>query len=109
METRRVGEVRCRVAGDAERLIPNLTVSARIPSASATNAPSLPREAVQGTGKDAYVWTLDAAGRARRTSVETGVRGDARIEIRSGVGLGDKVLLPGAEALEEGELVAPRE
>ena len=108
LETRRVGEVRCRVSGDAERLIPNLTVSARIPSAAASNVPSLPREAVQRTGDETWVWTLDASGRARRTPVETGVRGDARIEIRSGLPLGDKVLLP-AEPLREGQPIAPQE
>ena len=105
LETRRVGEVRCRVKGESDRLIPNLTVSARIPSASASGVSSLPREAVQRAGEEQWVWTLDAARRATRTPVETGVRGDARVEIRSGVALGDQVLLPGAEPIEEGELV----
>lgn len=105
LETRRVGEVRCRVEGEPGRLIPNLTVSARIPSASALGVASLPREALQRTGKDPWVWTVDAESRARRTPVETGVRGDARVEIRAGVALGDRVLLPGAEALREGDPV----
>lgn len=108
LETRRVGEVRCTVAGDGKRLIPNLTVSARIPSASASGVSSLPREAVQRSGGEQWVWTLDAEGRARRTQVETGVRGDARVEIRSGVDLGERVLLPGPEPLQEGRLVEVR-
>jgi len=108
LETRRVGEVRCLVSGDGQRLIPNLTVSARIPSASASGVASLPREAVQRSGSEQWVWTLDQESRAQRTPVETGVRGDARIEIRSGVNLGDTVLLPGAEALEAGRLVEVR-
>ena len=109
LETRRVGEVRCRVAGEAQRLIPNLTVSARIPSASAAGVASLPREAVQGAGDEQWVWTMDADGRAQRTRIETGVRGDARIEVRSGLELGEVVLLPGAEALEEGRSVEASE
>lgn len=105
LETRRVGEVRCRIQGESDRLIPNLTVSARIPAASASGVAALPREAVQRTGAEQWVWTVDAAGRARKTPVETGVRGDALIEIRSGVALGDQVLAPGAEPMEEGQLV----
>jgi HlyD family secretion protein len=109
LETRRVGEVHCRVAGKAERLIPNLTVSARIPSASASGVASLPREAVQRSGDEQWVWTIDAGNRVHRTRVETGVRGDARIEIRSGVKPGDRVVLPPAEPLQEGQLIAPQE
>ncbi|MCB1020169.1 MAG: efflux RND transporter periplasmic adaptor subunit [Acidobacteria bacterium] len=105
LETRRVGEVLCSVEGDPGRLIPNLTVSARIPSAHAAAAPSLPREAVQHDGEGDFVWAIDAENRLRRAKVETGVRGDARIEIRSGLELGARVALPGAEPVHEGELV----
>ncbi|MEZ5364575.1 MAG: HlyD family efflux transporter periplasmic adaptor subunit [Bryobacterales bacterium] len=105
LETRRVGEVLCSVDGEPGRLIPNLTVSARIPSAHVEAAPSLPREAVQHDSQGDYVWALDAENRLQRMTVETGVRGDARIEIRSGLELGTRVALPSAEPMHEGELV----
>ncbi len=105
LETRRVGEVLCGVEGEAQRLIPNLTVSARIPGASAANVPSLPREAVQGSGDATWAWTASADSRARRTAFAAGLRGDRRIEVRSGLEVGDEALLPGAEPLVEGQLV----
>jgi len=109
LDTRRVGEIRCLVDGKSEGLIPNLTVDIAIRTDFAANVPSLPREAVQRDGNGEFVWTVDEASHARRTRVETGVRSADRIEIRGGVAENQAVLLPAAEALSEGQLVAVSE
>lgn len=107
-ETRRVGEVRCTVAGETADLLPNLTANVAIRTARAQDAPTLPRAAVFREQDAEYVWTRDDEGLARRTPVEVGVRGADRVEIVSGLDVGDEALLPGAAGLEEGELVEVR-
>lgn len=106
LDTRRVGEIRCLVAGDAEGLIPNLTVDIAIRTNFVADVPSLPREAVQRDGDGEFVWTVDTASQARRTRIETGVRSSDRIEIRNGVTENQAILLPGAETLNEGQTVS---
>ena len=109
LETRRVGELRCALGAmqpELDRLIPNLTVNVAIRTAFAPAALSLPREAIEQRGSEAYVWTLDAGSLARRTPVEIGVRGPDRVEIRDGLAEGGRVLLPAGQPLAEGSPVA---
>jgi len=103
--TRRVGEVRCSVVGETANLLPNLTVDVAIRTARAENAPTLPRASVFREEGVEYVWTRDGEGLAQRVTVETGVRGPERVEIVSGLAVGDQALLPGPGGLEEGHRV----
>ena len=105
LNTRRVGEIRCGVSGATDGLIPNLTVDVAIQTASASNAPSLPREAIQRGPDGEFVWTLGSDSTARRTPIQTGVRSADRVEVRSGVDVGHRVLLPAERTLAEGKAV----
>lgn len=104
LETRRVGEVHCTV-DEAGELIPNLRVSVEIESASAPNALTLPREAVVRDGGQAWVWVVNASGQAERKDIETGIASANRVEIRSGLGESERVLLPGQQVLTAGQAV----
>lgn len=86
---RRVGEVRCTVEGEAEQLIPNLTVNVVVASDVARNALVVPREAVRRDSEGDYVVLADGS----RRTVEIGVRGPERVEVSSGLSEGDAVLL----------------
>jgi multidrug efflux system membrane fusion protein len=86
-------------------LIPNLTVDVAIQTASASNAPSLPREAIQRGPDGEFAWTLSPESTAVRTPIRTGVRSADHVEIRSGVDVGQLVLLPAGKSLSEGEAV----
>jgi len=101
---RRVGEVLCRVEGDSDQLIPNLTVDVEIEGESAKSALTVPREALVRTEAGDAVWT-SSNGIASRRAVEVGVRGANRVEIVSGLVETDVVLLPGMRELTEGESV----
>lgn len=104
LDTRRVGEVHCTVA-DAEELIPNLRVSVEIESASVSNALTLPREAIVRDGNRSSVWTVNENGEAERREVELGIASASRVEVRSGLSEPDRILLPGQQALVEGQAI----
>jgi HlyD family secretion protein len=104
LDTRRVGEVHCTVA-DAEELIPNLRVSVEIESASAMDALTLPREAIVRDGNRSSVWTVNENGEAERREVELGIASASRVEVRSGLSESDRILLPGQQALVEGQAI----
>ena len=84
-----------------ERLLPNLTVDVAIAVDRAEGVVSLPREVVTRDDGQEFVWIADE-GLTRRQSVEVGVRGGERVEIRSGVAAGERVLVPGPETWADG-------
>ena len=102
--TRRVGEVFCTVENADGRLLPNLTVSARIETGSAADALSVPRGAVVREWGETFVWVA-ACGKASRRPVGLGLQGADFVEIAAGLTEADTVLLPGAAALIEGRPV----
>ena len=105
LETRRVGEVSCSVENSDGRLILNLTVNVRIAAGEASNALSVPREAVGRDGGEPFVWIADD-GEARRRHVKLGVQGAAFVEIAAGLDGSEAVLLPGTSAPSEGQPVS---
>jgi multidrug efflux pump subunit AcrA (membrane-fusion protein) len=68
-------------------------------------APSVPDEAVFELEGQRYVYLL-REGKARRVAVEVGLEGSDRVEIRSGVGPEDRVLVD-ANGITEGMPVKP--
>lgn len=55
----------------------------------------------------AFVFVVGADGRAVRRAVETGARQDGRVEIRSGLAAGDRVVAAAGAFVRDGERVAP--
>ena len=82
--------------------VPNLTVDVAIPVDEARGVVSLPREAVERNGGREFVWVADDEETVRRVPVEVGARSGERVEIRVGIDVGDQVLIPGTETLQEG-------
>ena len=105
LDTRRVGEVLCTVDNSEGRLIPDLTVSARIETGRVKNSLTVPREALAQEGGAVYLWLLDDSRTARKQPVELGLRTASRVEVRSGVSDGAEVLLPGGVELQPGQRV----
>ena len=66
-----------------------------------TDAPSLPRTAVFEVEGKPHVYVL-ADGRAKRTAVKTGLEGDERVEILSGLSPEDVVVAGGGAGITEG-------
>lgn len=80
---------------------PGAFARAKVLVAARPDAPSLPREAVFEVDGKPHVYVV-AEGRAKRTEVITGLEGDARIEITSGLAGTDVVVTGGGAGITEG-------
>ena len=107
IETRRVGEVWCRVDNPGGELIPNLTVSARLQSDMAGDALTLPREAVMHDPGQPFVWVLGQNQTAEKRLVELGIQNITRTQITAGLDGSEQVLLQGSASLKAGSRVIP--
>ncbi len=105
--TRGTVDVRLTIPNPPSFLKPDMTASVEIVTAMKPEAVSLPPRAVMGgDSKQPYAWVVKE-GRARRSAVTLGLRGDAAIEITFGLGPGDVVLLADGVDLEDGDYVEP--
>ncbi|MGK9166885.1 efflux RND transporter periplasmic adaptor subunit [Inquilinus limosus] len=80
-----------------------MTVDVNIINRTVPNALLIPTEAVNGTA----VFTVDSDNRARRRTLEIGIRGIRDFEVLSGLAEGDRVITPFPETLADGARVAP--
>jgi len=104
-QTRKVGEAICTVRNPGNKLIPGLSLNARIESAQAKNVLVVPRHALIHRNGISYLWLRDQEGRAKQQPVELGLQTDSETEVRSGVSDGDQVLLPGGLHLNPGQKI----
>lgn len=65
----------------------------------------VPEEALVTTPEGNFVWRIDAADVAERVPVEIGVREPGRVELKSGVQAGDRVVTAGTHKLRPGTKV----
>jgi membrane fusion protein (multidrug efflux system) len=94
--------VKARVPNPDLRLRPGLfaRVSARI--AKRENALVLPEDAVVYGSEGSFVWRVDEGDVVQRVEVELGIRRAGRVEIRSGLAPGDRVVVAGTNKLSPG-------
>ncbi len=86
---------------------PGMSAVARLKVRTATNAVSVPAAAVFRDGARDAVWVVEG-GVARRREVELGAQGDDRVEVASGVAVGETVVVKGADRVTEGQRVESR-
>lgn len=102
---RRVGDVTGEIADPGAALPGNASVNVSIVTASRRGALVVPRAALQREGDRRFVFVLDGS-RAKRRPVSVGLLGATEAEITSGLSDGERVILPGAAPLEDGERVS---
>ncbi|MGL4827556.1 MAG: efflux RND transporter periplasmic adaptor subunit [Vibrionaceae bacterium] len=70
---------------------------------------SLPLTAIipDNQGKQ-FVWVLDQDNKARQRYITLGNLQNSRVEVRQGVNIGEKVIIAGAQSVQEGMQVEPR-
>lgn len=100
-------EIRLRVDDPPPYLRPGMTLSVNLETGRREEATILPVDVVRGLGTDDPWVLVVEEGRAERRSVEIGLRGDAFVEIVSGLGSDDRVVPPGA-GLDPGDRVRVR-
>lgn len=88
-------------------LIPGAQVSVEIIVQQLKDVVVLPIEVIQRDAPEPYIWTVDAQSRVQKQTIELGLEGVTQVEIKSGLKVGDKVVLPPADvSLEPGMVVA---
>jgi len=103
---RQVGEVLCTIHNQDHDLIPGTNVNAFILTQVVDNALTIPKTAVRrerGTG----VYLLQKDNTVKWVNIGTGASDALRIEVMSGLGDGDAVMLPSDQTVHEGAKVAP--
>ncbi len=93
--TTRTIKARVELANPDGRLVPGMFATVSFTPASRKNVLTVPSEAVIQTGKRSVVIVAQGDGRFVPTDVETGLDSGGRTEIRTGLALGQKVVVSG--------------
>jgi HlyD family secretion protein len=105
--TRQVGEVVCIIENPDLSLLPGTNVNAEIRSRTVENALTLPKEALRRQGDETGVFLLQDGNKIVWRPVKVGAASVTRVEITSGLQVGDKVALPVDVPLKSGDVVQP--
>lgn len=84
------------------RLAPGLFADLDVDLAARENALVVPESAIAADPTGTFVWRIDAAGIAERTSVTLGTRQEGTVEIASGLSAGDRVVSAGTQKVQAG-------
>ncbi|HEY9837050.1 MAG TPA: HlyD family efflux transporter periplasmic adaptor subunit, partial [Vampirovibrionales bacterium] len=87
-------------------LIPGAQVSVEIIVQQLKDVVVLPIEVIQRDAPQPYIWTVDAQSQVQKQTIVLGLEGVTEVEIKSGLKVGDKVVLPPSDQpLEPGMVV----
>jgi len=86
---------RVELANPKRELLPGMFVTVQFAPAALADVLLVPSEAVIETGTRRVVMLAEGDARFRRVNVETGTQGGGQTEIRSGLALGQKVVVSG--------------
>lgn len=86
---------------------PGMYANAELQLARASNAITIPVEALVLKGSRELVYALDSSNHVHIRQVEVGLQGSKLAEIKNGLEPGDRVILGGQENYTEGEMVSP--
>jgi membrane fusion protein (multidrug efflux system) len=90
------------------RLRPGLFAKVDLGISVRRGVPMIPEEAVLQRVDGAVVFLIDGDERAQRRVVVTGAHREGRVEVASGLAIGDRIVTRGHRDLVDGALVAPR-
>ncbi len=99
--------VKARAPNRDQLLRPGMFVEARLATGTRPNAIVIAEDAVQPLRTANIVWAV-VDGKASRRVVQLGARAQGKVEIVSGVNVGELVVIGGLERMSEGMPVAPR-
>ncbi len=99
--------VRARLSNTDARLKPGMLMTVKVVSNPRT-ALAVPETALIALGEQQYIFRIDKDNIARKTVVETGMRADGMVEIRSGkLAKGDRIVADGTVKTRDDMPVAP--
>ena len=91
------------------KLLPGMYVQATLSMAEKKNMLTIPLEAVQVNGAEGTVLLLSTTNILEERKVQLGLQGSSRIEIRSGLNQGDRVVIGSLNEFRPGMKVTPKE
>lgn len=97
---------KARFANPASQLYPNQFVNVRLTVNTARQAITIPPAAVRSGQDSAFVWLLKGDRTVTQRKVTTGVTSADKVQILTGLKLGDTVVTDGGDRLSEGAKVA---
>lgn len=93
------------VPNPGRKLQPGLFANLEVQLAERENAVIVPDSAILVDQSGAFVWRIGDDGKALRVAVETGLRKASRVEIKSGLSAGDRIVSAGTQKVTEGAAV----
>lgn len=99
--------LRAEVPNPDGRLLPGLYVRVRLEQAQATNAMTLPQQAVTRTAQDDTVMVVDADGKVTPRTVKIGSAKGSQWVVLEGLKKGEQVMVDGFQKLRPGAPVKP--
>lgn len=101
----RLGRARITI-DQADRIRTGMFLEAEI-SVSEREVLAVPITALGNDEQGAFVMLVDTGGKIRRSTVVVGIRDGKRVEIQSGITLGDQVVAKAASFVHDGDMVNP--
>ena len=99
--------LRAEVPNQAGLLLPGLYVRVRLEQAQATNAITLPQQAVTRTGQGDTVMVVDADGKVASRTIKVGSAKGSQWVVLDGLKTGEQVMVDGFQKLKPGAVVKP--
>ncbi|MFI6906719.1 efflux RND transporter periplasmic adaptor subunit [Nonomuraea sp. NPDC050394] len=81
---------------------PGMSAVARLVVRESPEAVSVPASAIVSSGRESVVWAA-AGGAAQRRVVKLGAQGEAVVEVLSGLSVGERVVVKGADSVRQGQ------
>ena len=107
LETRTM-HTEVQVPNPSYKIVPGMYADVAFPIAESKSALSVPVQAVQREGDKAVAYRVNQNNQIEITAVTIGLETSSRIEIRSGLAEGDRVVVGNASQLRAGEIVRPK-
>ncbi|MFI6502280.1 efflux RND transporter periplasmic adaptor subunit [Nonomuraea typhae] len=82
---------------------PGMSAVARLIVRESPAAVSVPASAIVTSGRESVVWAAAADGAAQRRVVKLGAQGEAVVEVLSGLTVGERVVVKGADSVRQGQ------
>lgn len=81
---------------------PGMSAVARLTVRESPSAVSAPASAIVTSGRESVVWVV-VNGAAQRRTVKLGAQGDAVVEVLSGLSVGERIVVKGADSVRQGQ------
>jgi multidrug efflux pump subunit AcrA (membrane-fusion protein) len=81
---------------------PGMSAVTRLTVRESPSAVSAPASAIVSSGRDSVVWAI-RNGVAERRVVKLGAQGDAVVEVLSGLSVGERIVVKGADSVRQGQ------